>query len=144
MPGDLNTTIDGFLATLREQVEGVEQQRTELREEYLARDGELKASVSKAKRLIAANQTKPGPKPKTGKPKAVSGTAQDELEAWLREHVDGQDFIMPELYERKDWLGLSSAYGSALMNALHKRGTVRLVKTGHPERGARTKIWRLT
>jgi hypothetical protein len=126
-------------ATLEARLEPIEREREELRE-----------AIKKLDKLIAfiegtgpfASKSKPKSKP----PGAPSSERQDALAKWLQENMNGSDFIGPELLERADFnkaLGMSSAYLSGALNALQARGVIRLVRTGHPERGARTKIWRV-
>lgn len=140
---DLERSIDSFLDVLRAQVDEVERERAELKAEYQRSDAELKASVAKAKRLISAN-ARPDAKPAKPKKGRQAGEKRlDALETYLRASVNGSEFMIPELRERDDWIGVSDSYASSLLNVLHERGVVRLVRTGHPTHGARTKTWRL-
>ncbi len=150
MPGaptaqELQATLDAILAPLREQVARIDAEIADLDE----RKAELKELRTQAARLISANDRTGHFAPKQAPKKSAAGKKPseeklDELEDYLRAHVNGDEFVVPELVERKDWLGLSSPYTNGLLNALHERGTIRLVRTGHPDYGNRTKIWRLT
>ena len=145
MPSDLTSQIDDFLGTLRARVQEVEEQRAQLREDYLAADQALKDSVRKAKKLISANDSKQGQKPKSKPGRSVPSEGKlTQLETYLREHANGSEFTLPDLERRSDWIGLSNGYTNHLLGALHERGVLRLVRTGHPDYGNRTKIWRLT
>lgn len=144
-PQELEATLDAILAPLREQVEIIDAEIAALE----VRRAELREMRAKPARIIAATersghyaskQQKQPVKSAAGKP---SETKLNELEDYLRASVDGEDFNVPELVEREDWLGLSSSYTNGLLNALHERGSIRLVRTGHPEWGQRTKIWKV-
>lgn len=148
MPGaptltDLEATLDSILKPLRDQLAVIDNELAALDE----RKTELREVRSRINRLIGANSPtkKPGPKGKAAKANGgPSADKLDELETWLRKHVKGAEFTNPEIGQHKDWLGIGDQYTSHLLNALHQRGSTRLVRTGHPEYGNRTKIWRLT
>lgn len=149
MPGaptlsEIEATLDSILAPLREQLAVIDNELKELN----TRKAELRQVRTKVSRLLGANST-PGPKPPKAKPSHGTGKPSserlDSLEQYLRSAVNnGDDFNLSDLASRQDWLGIDRGYASMLMTALHERGSVRLVRTGHPEHGARTKIWRLT
>jgi len=158
MPGaldELDLSIDQMLSTLRERVEQVEAERAELRADYLNRDAALKASITKAKRLISANEkfgTRTKPKPKTpsdARRLGITPQKVDDLARYLQANFNGDEFHAPMLLERADLLketGIASKgqLGKAL-HSLHDRGALRLVRQGGIEGlGNRTQVWKVT
>lgn len=151
MPGapsltEIEQTLEDILKPLHDQLAVVDNELKALAE----RKAELREVRSKITRLLGAN-TKPGPKPgpKSQQPKTYgtgkpSAARLDSLESYLRSAVNGDEFTVPDLSRREDWINIDTGYVNNLMNFLHERGSVRLVRTGHPEYGNRTKTWRLT
>lgn len=85
------------------------------------------------------------PKPVVAGRGGIAPARQDELAAWLKTNLDGQDFNAPDLLRRDDFHYSSrSPYLSKTLSILHQQGIIRLVHTGHATHGNRTKIWRLT
>lgn len=150
MPGaaptlaDIDKTLDAILQPLRDQLAVIDGELAALDE----RKRELREVRSRISRLIGANDhKKPGPKAPGAKKGLPSTERLDLVESYLRRRLDGKEFTVPDVVARRDWeeaVGVQGAYANALMNGLHERGTLRLVRTGHPEYGNRTKIWRLT
>lgn len=149
MPGDvtdLDQELAAILAPLRSKRDAIDAELEQLDVRRL----ELRDARTRINRLLGANNhKKPGPKAGSTPARRQVGVAterQDELLAWVKKHYAGKEFSAPEISDRKDFapLEMVGSYLNNALNSLQSRGALRLVRTGHPDYGNRTKIWRVT
>jgi 2-hydroxychromene-2-carboxylate isomerase len=147
MPGvtaeSLDREVEDILAPLRAKLRQID---GELEQLDLQR-AELKAIRTKVARIVGANQTyaKPGPKVSTHGGKGVSEKNVETVAAFLRDNFNGSQFHAPEIRDRvAQQLGLTDNVLNQALKTLHARGALRLVRTGVPGVGTRTKVWEVT
>jgi predicted ArsR family transcriptional regulator len=77
--------------------------------------------------------------------KGVSEKNVETVATFLRENFNGSQFHAPEIRDRvAQQLGLTDNVLNQALKTLHSRGVLRLVRTGVPGVGTRTKVWEVT
>jgi hypothetical protein len=145
MPGVVMEDLDAIYqrtgAEARAERDKLQAELDELNEERAA----IVDAIRKLDKLLNfIDPPKPKQKKRGGRgPTGETVARQTELTEWLRSHLNGEQFVAPELLGRKDFeaVGMSKSYLAKSLNDLQEQGVVRLVRVGHRDYGARTKIW---